>query len=153
MATLNICLFSLVFLMSVYFQLFINNLSSCKVDQLPSKYIYSFVQSAKWLAMCAGGSGETNDIELKCQTREVKTCICHQSNFWHMNLPLDAAQTATADSVTCQGTPKITVTEHLEYSCSQYPESTNFSHWLLRLFIESSHIWRQCSHSDHEWSD
>lgn len=76
--------------------------------------------------MCAGGSGEANGIELICRTREAKTCMCHQSNFWHMDLPLDAAQIATADSMMYRGMPKITVTEHLEYSCSQYPESTNF---------------------------
>jgi len=51
--------------------------------------------------MCVGGSGEVNDTEFKCQTKEVNTCICHQSDFWHMDLPPDAAQNATADSVMC----------------------------------------------------
>lgn len=69
-----------------------------------------FVQSAKLFAMYAGISGEANDTEFKCQTKEARTCICHQSNFQHMNLPLDDAQTVTADSMTCQGMPKITVT-------------------------------------------
>ena len=111
--------------MSVYFQLFINNLSNYKVDQLPSEYMY-LCSKCQNTSMRAGGSGEANDIELNCQTREVKTWICHQSNLWHMSLLSDVTQTVTADSMMCQGMPKITVTEHLEYSCSQYPESTNF---------------------------
>lgn len=95
-----------------------------------------FVQSAKLLAMYAGeASGEANDTEFKCQTKEVKTCICHQSNFQHMNLPLADAQTVTAHSITCQGMPKITVTEHFKYFCSQYSESNNFCPWSLRLFL------------------
>lgn len=70
-----------------------------------------FLQSAKLFAMYEGEiSGEANDTEFKCQTKEVRTCICHQSNFQRMNLPLDDAETVTADSMTCQGMPKITVT-------------------------------------------
>lgn len=69
------------------------------------------VQKAKLFAVYAGeASGEANDTEFKFQTKDVKTCICHQSNFQHMNLSLVDAQTVTADSMTCQGMPKITVT-------------------------------------------
>lgn len=72
---------------------------------------YFVCSISKLLAMYAGAaSGEANDTEFKCLTKEVKTCIFHQSNFQHMNLPLDDAQTVTADSMTCQGMPKITVT-------------------------------------------
>lgn len=111
MSLLNNCYISLHFIMSEHFHLIINSLWSSKADQLPSKCVlFSLFKVTNYLqCMQEKFLEELMILNSNVKLKNWKLAFV-TSQTSSTNLPLDDAQTVTAESMTCQSMLKITVT-------------------------------------------